>query len=310
MQEHTTQQHPLHPTSPSQRERTGGRVHVRPSRQVNSTRSAVNRASLIRVRTYPLHHLTFIFNAGVRMIRPASPRLFLTLALVSVGTLTLAGCYKTEYETEKTRADGLEKKSTEAQSSLDKTRTDLQAALGRVQTAESQLAASRAGGSLVTLVDGKPYAQDAVKWDGQRWVRHGDCQRAGGTIRFDSGRLIDQPVMLVSPSGKPFVTGQIRASHPDGEWIWFDADGKPATKEAWKDARLTDLSRANNSTGVLTWEKLGKKDRDAWARSSANTLRDLPELVRDTSPPPPPPPAAEKTKPAASTPKKTTKPAR
>lgn len=207
-------------------------------------------------------------------------------AMVLLPGFCAGGCYKSEYDAEKARTTELEKRATEQQAALDKATADLQAALNRATAAEGQLAAARSSSRLVLLADGRPGAEESIHWDGQRWVRHGECIRGGTTVRFDNGRLVDQSLVVTSAEGLPLVAGQVHNSAPDGEWIWFDAAGKPRTKEVWKERRLADVYRATTASGVLAWERLGRRDREAWVNASENSLRDIPELRRDTSSPP------------------------
>lgn len=226
-------------------------------------------------------------------------------SLLAATTLTLPGCYKAEATKEKARADAAEQKAKGLEGDLAKVRADLQAALTKAQAAETQLTTVRSGSALVTLVNGQVGSRDSVRWDGQQFVRHGDCARMGGIVKFDSGRLADQMLLMNQPSGKPWFAGTVRNSRPVDEWIFFDSEGKPQHREIWKDGHLAEVGRAvAGKTGQ--WGKLGKADRDAWIKSSAGVFAALPELVRDTSPPPPPPapPAPPKPDPKAKTPAK------
>jgi hypothetical protein len=231
--------------------------------------------------------------------------------LVAVSVLTLPGCYKSQFEAEKTRATDLEKKAKETQAALDKATSDLAAATTRTQALETQLSGIRAGGTLVGFVDGKPAGREAIRWDGTQWVRHGDCVRPGGVVKFENGRLADQTLFMNQPSGKPWYTGMVKFGKPDGEWIWFDGDGNPQMRETWAGGKLTEVAKASTAKGPLTWGKVASKDRDAWVKTSTAALREMPELVRDTSAPaavtPAATPAATPAKPAATPAKKTGK---
>lgn len=203
--------------------------------------------------------------------------LFRVLPIVP-SVLLLAGCYKSQYESEKTRADGLQRRAEDAEKQANQSRSELASTQARVQELESQLSSMRAGGALVAFIDGKPAVQDAIRWDGSRWVRHGDSIRAGGTVRFENGHLADQTLFINHPrGGKPWYTGAVKLGKPDGDWIWFDDNGRPPTAK-----------------GPLTWTRLGEKDRAAWVRTSSLSLADLPELARDTAPPPATPAASAK----------------
>ncbi len=215
--------------------------------------------------------------------------------LIVPSVLLLAGCYKSQYESEKTRADGLQRRAEDAEKQANQSRSELASTQARVQELESQLSSMRAGGALVAFIDGKPTVQDAIRWDGSRWVRHGDCIRAGGTVRFENGHLADQTLFINHPrGGKPWYTGAVKLGKPDGDWIWFDDNGRPNMRERWEAGRLVEVSKATTAKGPLTWTRLGEKDRAAWVRTSSLSLADLPELARDTAPTPATPAASAK----------------
>lgn len=220
------------------------------------------------------------------MNRPAA----LAACLIAACVLPLSGCYKSQYETEKARTSELEKKSADLEKRLEQTQSDLAAAKARTQSLETQLSGIRSGGTLVGFVNGKPSGTDSIRWDGTQWVRNGDCSRPGGVVKFENGRLADQTLFMNQPSGKPWYTGAVKAGKPEGDWIWFDAQGKPQTRETWAAGRLVEVSRASTAKGPLAWGKLNTRDREAWVKSTIAATHDLPELVRDTSAPPPPPP--------------------
>ena len=208
------------------------------------------------------------------------------LLLCAAGAASLSGCNKAELEAQKTRADASDQKVKQLEADLGKSKTDLAAAMTRAQQAESQLNVMRSGAVLVTMIDGKIDGRDTIRWDGTQFVRHGDRVRSNGVVKFDSGRVADQTMLINRESGKPWFTGATKNSRPDGEWIWFDKDGKPQTKEVWADGTLTDVQRASISReGKVTWAKLSKADRDAWAKSTSGTFVNLPELVRNTAAP-------------------------
>jgi hypothetical protein len=213
----------------------------------------------------------------------------LAAGLLAATVLTLTGCYKSQYEGEKTRAADLDKRSKELQTQLDAAKSELASVTGRVQTLESQLSGIRSGGTLVAFIDGKPAGRESIRWDGTQWVRHGECVRAGGVVNFENGRLADQTLFMNQPSGRPWFTGGVKFGKPDGEWIWFDTDGKPHMRETWAAGKLTEVARASTAKGPLSWGKLNTKDREGWIKSAqtAAAMRELPELVRDTSAPAP-----------------------
>lgn len=228
---------------------------------------------------------------------------FTTLVACSTAAcvLLLPGCYKAQYETEQSRANDLEKKSADLQKQLEQAQRDFATATARTQALETQLSGIRSGGTLVGFIDGKPAGTESIRWDGTQWVRHGDCTRPGGVVKFENGRLADQTLFINQPGGrgKPWYTGAVKFGKPDGDWIWFDADGRPQMRETWAAGRLVEVSRASTAKGPLTWGKLSAKDREAWVKSTAAAMHNLPELLRDTSVPPPPPASTPSATPAA-----------
>lgn len=212
----------------------------------------------------------------------------------------LPGCYKAQYETEKSRADDLDQKLKQLEAQAAQAKGDLAAMQGRIQQLETQLAGLRSGGTLVGYIDGEPRLHESIRWDGTQWIRHGDCERAGGVVKFENGRLSDQTLFIARPSGRPWFTGAVKAGRPDGEWIWFDDAGQPSIRETWVGGRLKEVARASTpAKGPLTWGRLNTRDREAWLKSVAGATAMVPELVRDTSPPPAPTPAPAGGKPAA-----------
>lgn len=217
------------------------------------------------------------------MNRPAALAACLTAACV----VLLPGCYKSQYESEKARTSELEKKSADLEKRLQQAESDLAAAKARTQSLETQLSGIRAGGTLVGFVGGKPAGTESIRWDGTQWVRHGDCSRPGGVVKFDNGRLADQTLFMNQPNGKPWYTGAVKSGKPEGDWIWFDAQGRPQVRETWTAGRLVEVARASTAGGPLSWGRLNTRDREAWVKSTASATHDLPELVRDTSVPAP-----------------------
>lgn len=205
---------------------------------------------------------------------------FTAVALLAAAGLALPGCYKAEAEANKTKASQLESENKTLQAELDRVKTDYQTVMRRAQNAETMLNSA----VLVTMVDGQEVGRDTIKFDGSKFVRSGPRTRSNGTVNFENGRVADGPLAVNRDSGKVWFKGQTRNSRPDGEWVWYDRDGKEQTKEVWTDGKLAELHRASVAkNGKVTWTKLGKADRDAWAKTTANTFINLPELVRDTS---------------------------
>lgn len=202
------------------------------------------------------------------------------VGLLAAATLSLPGCYKAEAEANRTKADQLETESKTLKAELDKTKAEYQAVLRRAQTAEAQLTTA----TLVTMIDGQEIGRDTLRWDAAKFVRNGPRTRANGVVAFDNGRVADGPMTANRENGKAWFRGQTLNSRPDGEWVWFDRDGKEQTKEVWKNGALAELHRASIArNGKVTWTKLAKADRDAWAKATANTFVNLPELVRNVN---------------------------
>lgn len=212
----------------------------------------------------------------------ASLKSLVAATLIGAAALALPGCYKAEAEANRTKAEQFESENKTLKAELDRVKTDYQTVMRRAQGAESQLN----NAVLVTMVDGQEIGRDTIKWDGARFVRSGPRTRSNGTVNFEAGRVADGPLAVNRDSGKIWFKGQTRNSRPDGEWVWFDRDGKEQTKEVWTDGKLAELHRASIAkNGKVTWAKLGKADRDAWFKTTANTFVNLPELVRDTAAP-------------------------
>jgi hypothetical protein len=206
------------------------------------------------------------------------------LALLLASGLALGGCYKADMEKEKARANAAEEKIKGLESELAKAKGDLQAAAMRAQQAEAQFRTVSTGAVLVTLVDGQPAGTDTIRFNGTSFVRHGERRRSNGSIQFDNGRLADGPFTMNRDNGKKWFEGAVRNSRPDGEWIWYNRDGQPSTRETWRDGKVVEVARGTTAKdGKTSWARMNKADRDAWFRSTANTFVNLPELIRDTT---------------------------
>ena len=246
----------------------------------------------------------------IALCRPMFPVLALCLAAGSI----LSGCYKTEMETQKARAD--------------KAEGDLKAVTEQVAATKSNLDAERARanqakrGQLVTIVNGQQagYDEIAMTQPGQ-FVREGVRQRPGSKVMFTGGRIADQQLVVLRDNGKPNFQGNTRNSRPDGEWIWFDPKGMAANKEVWKDGKLAQVFNATAVKGdAVTWKERTKIEKEAWFKERAAVFNNLPELVRELDANPAPTSAAGRadatksgaaagtgTAPAGTTPAKPTK---
>jgi len=224
--------------------------------------------------------------------------LILTAGLCAA--LTLPGCYKTEMETQKTRADKAEGDAKANAEKLAKAATDL-------EQAKAQLNQMRRG-TLITLVNGQQAGTDEIIMTQPGvFVRSGSRQRVGSKVTFDNGRIADQQLTVQRETGKTNFTGSVRSSRPDGEWLWYDPKGVPAVKEVWKEGKLAQVFNAASVRGeTVTWKELSKADREKWFRSTANIFSNLPELVRelDVAPAPAVPAKPDAAKPATGIPAK------
>lgn len=213
----------------------------------------------------------------------ASMKTAVMTALLCAG-LAMPGCYKAEAEAQKTRANQAEERIKSLEAELNTAKSGAQAAAGKAQQAEATLRSMATGAVLVTMVDGQPIGTDTIRFNGSSFVRHGERRRGNGSVQFDNGKVADGPMTANRDNGKKWFEGAVKNSRPDGEWIWYDRDGKASTRETWRDGKLADVSKGSTGKdGQTSWTKMTKADRDAWIRSTANTFINLPEFIRDTS---------------------------
>ena len=224
----------------------------------------------------------------------------LSLSVVSFGLLAatvLPGCYKTEMETQKARADKAEGDLAALKEQLTKSKSDL-------DTAKAQINQFRSG-QLVTLVNGQPLGTDQISMTQPGvFVRNGTRQRPGSKVNFDNGRIADQQLVTLRDNGKPNFQGNVKNSRPDGDWLWYDPKGVPATKEVWKDGKLAQVFKATSVKGdAVTWKESSKAERESWFKSTAVVFNNLPELIRELDAAPAPAPKDPKADPKATDPK-------
>jgi hypothetical protein len=224
----------------------------------------------------------------------------LSLTVVSFGLLTatvLPGCYKTEMETQKARADKAEGDLAAAKEQLTKSKAEL-------DSAKAQINQSRSG-QLVTLVNGQQAGTDQITMTQPGvFVRNGIRQRVGSKVNFDNGRIADQQLVTTRPDGKTNFQGNVKNSRPEGDWLWYDPKGNPATKEVWKDGKLAQVFRATAVKGdQITWKEMSKAEREAWFKSTGGVFSNLPELIRELDAAPAPAPKDPKADPKATDPK-------
>jgi len=242
-------------------------------------------------------------------ISPNSPRStfrprFAGAALVLFAAVaSMGGCYKTEADTQKARADKAEAALAETNAKLEasnKKAADAQAIVARVQRAR-----------LVTIIDGKPVGSDEIALTASgEFVRSGNRIRPTSTIRYDNGKIADQPLSVTRDNGKLNFTGAVRNSRPEGDWIWFDKDGRPSVKEVWKDGKLSESAHATAikpdpaKGDQVTWKTMARTDRDKWLGTTAVIFANIPELIREAGAAPEPKKEEAKKAPAKATPKK------
>jgi len=206
------------------------------------------------------------------------------LTVVVCAGLAMPGCYKAEAEAQKTRANQADERIKSLEAELNTAKGSAQAAMSKSQQAEATLRSMATGAVLVTLVNGQPVGTDTIRFNGSSFVRHGERRRSNGSVQFDNGKVADGPMTANRDSGKKWFEGAVKNSRPDGEWVWYDRDGKATTRETWRDGRLAEVSKGSaGKAGQTAWTKMSKVERDAWARTTANTFINLPEFLRDTS---------------------------
>lgn len=227
---------------------------------------------------------------GISALRTSASR-GLLLAIVAGLTLGLTGCYKSDFEAAKKEAE-------ENKALAEKAKKDADAAIaaGRQQADQmvAQVRNQMSRGRVQYFIDGQEVGYDEIAFDGTRgvFVRNGSRVRGSTAVQFQMGKLADQTLTVVRDNGKPNVTGSIRNSRPDGEWLWYDADGKPYKRETWVDGKLSkveDVTVARD--GKQTFKAA---DRKAWIADTKSVFVNFPELIRDTAsaaPTPPKPPA-------------------
>lgn len=225
----------------------------------------------------------------------------IVLAVLLAAGTTLGGCYKSEFEAEKTKNAELETKIKQAESDAAQARAELTQIKQRMANFEPLIRAASSGLKLATYVNGVREGTDEVMLNSQgELVRHGMRTRDTSQIRFENGRVADQSITILSgTTKKPYITGTVKGSAPDGDWIWYNSEGKPANKEVWKDGKLLELYSAGaaGKDGQPTWKKLANSERDDWFKRKSAIFMNFPELRRElgTAPAAPTTPAAPKT---------------
>ncbi|CAN5755306.1 hypothetical protein BH11PLA1_BH11PLA1_08270 [soil metagenome] len=203
--------------------------------------------------------------------------------LACAGMLALGGCYKAEADTQKARADKAEADLAAATTRM----TDLnkQAEGMRIPAMKFQQMAN--GARLGVYVNNAKVGTDELKWDETRgeFVRSGARVRSTSNVRFENGRLADQIMRVGRESGKPLVEGQVKNSRPDGDWIWYDTEGRPAFKETWKDGKLDALYSGSVSKAATKPATTSTKKPTAGAKTPAKPGTTAPAGTGATPPP-------------------------
>jgi hypothetical protein len=230
------------------------------------------------------------------------------IAIASLATLlTLSGgCYKSAMETEKARADAAETKATELESKV----ASLTKQVETMRVPAMKFDNISRGAKLAVYVDGQKIGEEQLRFDETKgeFVRNGTRSRSTSILRYENGKLSDQMMKVTRENGTMMVEGAIRNSRPDGDWIFYSAEGKPSIKETWKDGKLEGLFSASitkpkttttkpkttkpaagttttppatpAATEQVTWKALSKAERDERLRKTAAMFASIQELVR------------------------------
>ncbi len=189
----------------------------------------------------------------------------------------LSGCYKSDWESEKAKSADLQKQLDAAIEKDKKTSSELRAATDLVTRARSSY--------LATYVDGKEVGRDTIAMTAQGFfVKNGARIRGGTQINYANGALVDGPFVLKRDSApdKVYVSGSVKGNRADGEWMWYNNDGKPAHKEVYAAGKLTSVEAATVAKdGKVTWKKLDKGATDSFLKARQGVFMMYPELVRD-----------------------------
>lgn len=200
-------------------------------------------------------------------------------AVVTAAALlaSLSGCYKSDWDNEKKRADSL-------QAELDKSKADLSKANAQVQTASDTMTRLRnSGTSLVTIIDGKQAGQDGiVLGPANYFIKHGPRVRGVNAISYTNGALTDGPITLKrekSPD-KPYIQGSVRNNRAEGEWMWYDSTGKLVHKQTFAGGKQVSVEAATVAKdGKVTWKKLDKAAADRFFDARKDVFINIPEFI-------------------------------
>lgn len=205
---------------------------------------------------------------------------FMAIVLAS-SLLVLPACVsKSEFEKEKARADAAEARAKELETRASQAETraaSLQAKASQID----QL--SQGGANLELFVNGQATGRDGIRLVGAgRFVRHGLRERTTSRIAYSNGQIADQVFTLNRENGSKMVEGTVKNSRCDGEWSWFNRDGKKTHRETYKDGKLVTVETVTVARdGKETFRKLGTADATKFFNDRTATFANFPELIRE-----------------------------
>lgn len=187
---------------------------------------------------------------------------------------SLTGCYKSDWEAE-------QKKSAALQGELDKVKSDLAKANAEARKATDDIARLRTGTSLVTIVDGKRVQDGIVLTNEGFFVKNGPRVRGVNSVNYSMGALADGPIALKRERhpDKPYITGSVKGNRADGEWVWYDTNGKPTNRQVFTNGKQTSVEAATVAKdGKVTWKKLDKSASDKFFNARKDVFASIPEF--------------------------------
>jgi hypothetical protein len=200
------------------------------------------------------------------------------LAVVTAAALlsTLSGCYKSDWEKEKARADSL-------QTDLEKARGDLNKANAQVQTSVDAMNRLRTSGtSLVTIVDGKEIGRDGIILSSSGYfVKNGPRVRGMNSVNYTNGSLTDGPFVLRRESApdKNYIVGNVKGNKADGEWLWHDSTGKLVNRQTFANGKQVSVEAVTvGKDGKVSYKKLDKAAADKFFNDRKNVFINVPEF--------------------------------
>jgi hypothetical protein len=205
----------------------------------------------------------------------------LMAVVLASSLLVLPACVsKSEFEKEKQRADAAEARAKELEGRVQQ--ADARAASLQAKAAQvDQFAAG--GANLETIVNGQVIGRDGIRLaQPGRFVRHGVRERTTSRVAYSNGQLADQVFTINRESGSKMVEGPVKNSRCDGEWFWFNRDGKKTHRETFKDGKLVSVETVTVARdGKETFRKLSTADATKFFNERAANLANFPELIRE-----------------------------